>query len=174
MPSILIYRLFPDTQVAASGPLAGLTVRTSGAFAGYLIIFLLVLPLTQKLVGSTQALLTPVWTVTGTVVALGYDHKPDTRDWYHDNISIKLSRPPHEVAGNNIKLRIPFDKDNWPAVVLNIPDFGGVSVKLIEEYGDSMDIDEYTKTATIHAPLTISRFQPRHYSAAGLIGDSDD
>ena len=35
VPAILIYRYFPDTQVVASGPLAGLTVKASGAFAAY-------------------------------------------------------------------------------------------------------------------------------------------
>jgi hypothetical protein len=38
IPAILIYRLFPDTKVAVSGPLAGLTMKASGAFAAYVII----------------------------------------------------------------------------------------------------------------------------------------
>src|ERR1700690_2317258 len=39
-PSVLIYLIFPNTQVAASGPLAGLTIKASGAFAAYLIVLL--------------------------------------------------------------------------------------------------------------------------------------
>ena len=31
-PAVLIYWLFPNTPVAVSGPLSGLTVRTGGAF----------------------------------------------------------------------------------------------------------------------------------------------
>lgn len=36
IPSILIYKLFPDTKVSASGPFSGLNLKTSGAFAAYI------------------------------------------------------------------------------------------------------------------------------------------
>ena len=49
VPAILIYRYFPDTQVAASGPLAGLTVKASGAFAAYLVVFLLIFALVSPI-----------------------------------------------------------------------------------------------------------------------------
>ena len=38
IPLIVIYRLFPDTAVAVTGVLSGLTVRATGAFAAYLIL----------------------------------------------------------------------------------------------------------------------------------------
>src|SRR5215471_8392044 len=40
-PAVLIYWLFPNTPVAVSGPLSGLTVRTGGAFGAYLVVLLL-------------------------------------------------------------------------------------------------------------------------------------
>ncbi|MBK1724835.1 hypothetical protein [Thiocystis violacea] len=48
LPSVLIYRLFPDTKVAAEGPFRGLNVKTSGAFAAYVITVLLGVFLTSK------------------------------------------------------------------------------------------------------------------------------
>ena len=39
VPAVLIYRLFPNTRVSVSGPLAGLTLRARGAFAAYLVTF---------------------------------------------------------------------------------------------------------------------------------------
>ncbi len=39
VPSILLFKIFPNTSITTSGPLAGLTVRASGAFGGYLVIF---------------------------------------------------------------------------------------------------------------------------------------
>src|SRR5215469_5170360 len=41
VPAILIYRLFPNTPVVAAGPLAGLRTNASGAFAAYLIVFVI-------------------------------------------------------------------------------------------------------------------------------------
>lgn len=45
LPAILIYSLFPNSTVAVSGPLANLTVRATGAFAGYLVVFAATFPL---------------------------------------------------------------------------------------------------------------------------------
>jgi hypothetical protein len=44
LPAILIYWLFPDTKVTASGPLAELTVAASGAFAAFLIVLVVIAP----------------------------------------------------------------------------------------------------------------------------------
>jgi hypothetical protein len=41
IPAILIFRLFPETKVALSGPLQNLTVKTTGAFAAYVVTALL-------------------------------------------------------------------------------------------------------------------------------------
>lgn len=41
IPAILIFRLFPETKVAVSGPLQNLTVKTTGAFAAYVVTTLL-------------------------------------------------------------------------------------------------------------------------------------
>ena len=41
VPAILIYKLFPDTKVTVSGPLQGLSLNTSGAFAAYVATVLL-------------------------------------------------------------------------------------------------------------------------------------
>src|SRR5258707_4915716 len=57
VPSILIYTLFPNTAVAVSGPLANLTIRTTGAFAAYLIVFAMTYPLvdtTRNAIGGFQ------------------------------------------------------------------------------------------------------------------------
>ena len=35
VPAVVIFKLFPDTKVAVSGPLQKLTVKTSGAFGAY-------------------------------------------------------------------------------------------------------------------------------------------
>ena len=40
-PAIKIYKLFPDTKVGISGPLQGLDVKASGAFAAYVVTALL-------------------------------------------------------------------------------------------------------------------------------------
>ena len=76
VPAILIYRLFPNTSVAVSGPLAGLTVRAGGAFAAYLIVLTVIWNWTSnayELVGSS---LHPAWTIRGKLHVVSKDGTP--------------------------------------------------------------------------------------------------
>ena len=68
LPSILIYKIFPKTQVAISGPLSGLTINASGAFAAYLIVVLLAYSPVKKIYEMIGDLTHPTWTVRGTLV----------------------------------------------------------------------------------------------------------
>ena len=59
IPAIVIYLLFPKTEVVASGPLKGFKINTSGAFAAYFILLLMGIPMinsiyTQIIKGSNQ------------------------------------------------------------------------------------------------------------------------
>lgn len=45
IPSVIIYKIFPDTKIAVSGPLQGLTIKATGAFAAYLICCLVGYPI---------------------------------------------------------------------------------------------------------------------------------
>ena len=76
VPAIMIYRYFPETQVFASGPLAGLKIKTSGAFAAYLIVFLCIFLLvntTKDVIGSGMR---PYWEIRGKVKLVDENGKP--------------------------------------------------------------------------------------------------
>ncbi len=76
IPAILIYRLAPGNSVAVSGPLAGLTVKASGAFAAYLIVFVVIWNWTSnayELVGSAMH---PAWTIRGKLHVVSKEGTP--------------------------------------------------------------------------------------------------
>src|SRR5262249_29484138 len=75
IPAVLIYKLFPDTAVAVSGPLAALSVRASGAFAGYLAVFAATFILVLKFEPVISAFEHPFWTVYGKVTLIGKDDR---------------------------------------------------------------------------------------------------
>jgi len=76
VPAILIYRYFPNTQVAASGPLAGLTVKASGAFAAYLVVFLLIFGLVSPIKDVIGSGMRPFWEIRGKVKLVDENGKP--------------------------------------------------------------------------------------------------
>lgn len=67
IPAVLIYRLFPNTSVVANGPLSGLTLKSSGAFSVYIVVFLAISPFAYQTYGSIPTLLAQSWTIRGTI-----------------------------------------------------------------------------------------------------------
>jgi hypothetical protein len=79
LPAVLIYRLFPTTSVAASGPLANLTINASGAFAAYLIVFLIIMPMVNAIQNRIVGELRPSWEIRGQVQLVNQG-KPVSRE----------------------------------------------------------------------------------------------
>jgi hypothetical protein len=75
IPAVLIYSLFPSTTVAVSGPFANLTVKASGAFAAYLIVFAAVFTWLENAYYFVGSSLRPTWTISGNLNVIGKNGK---------------------------------------------------------------------------------------------------
>jgi len=74
IPAVIIYKLFPRTEVVAKGPFAGLTLNMSGAFAAYFILCLLAYTSWVSHAYSQLADLKRLsWTVKGTFSMVNTD-----------------------------------------------------------------------------------------------------
>jgi hypothetical protein len=85
-PALLIYWLFPNAPLVVNGPLAGLTIRTGGAFGAYLVVLLLTYGQLRVTDQSIASLESQFWTVEGTVQLVDSKEQPIrsrtwTRDW---------------------------------------------------------------------------------------------
>lgn len=67
IPTLVLYLILPPGEVAISGPFKGLTIRATGTFAAYLIIFLAAFPLVQYQNASMGSLLHPSWEISGRI-----------------------------------------------------------------------------------------------------------
>lgn len=67
IPAALIYRWFPDTKVNIAGPLGNLNMKSSGAFAAYIITVLLGFFLIQNTHQQIRDIAQPAWRVIGYV-----------------------------------------------------------------------------------------------------------
>lgn len=67
IPAIVIYRLFPDTKVALSGPLANLTMKSTGAFAAYIVVVSLGYFLIKNTHTIIAGMVQPMWTIKATL-----------------------------------------------------------------------------------------------------------
>ena len=124
VPAIMIYRYFPETQVFASGPLAGLKVKTSGAFAAYLIVFLCILLLvntTKDVIGSGMR---PYWEIRGKVKLVDENGKPISGEDLLKTIHVEVVPDPLGHERGKLTLKVPQDRGDLPDIYVVIPDWG--------------------------------------------------
>jgi hypothetical protein len=142
LPAILTFRLFPQTSVAVSGPFANLTVRASGAFAAYLIVFaatefFLVKTIRDDIDGWKHQVPRQFFTVQIPVEFIGVDGNKITNKNAIMNVlsSMKVETKPdqHEFGSAKITLRIvPFEAGRLPLVTLKINRFVDETIDLTD------------------------------------------
>jgi len=121
LPAILIYRLFPNTPLVATGPLAGLTIKTSGAFAAYLIIFLIIksqVDTTKDFIGGAMR---PYWEVSGELSLIDESGKEiEASDQVLDRMDVRTRPNILGHDGTTLTFKIPEDRaGQLPKVVIH-------------------------------------------------------
>jgi hypothetical protein len=126
IPAVLIYWMFPNTPVAVSGPLAGLTVKTGGAFGAYLVVLLLTYAQLDKINQSIGALGSQFWTVKAQVdLVAGPGEEPFKYADLVRKSEVETTPPWHMFNEYEVTLRIMEDRNGeLPIAVIKIPNFG--------------------------------------------------
>jgi hypothetical protein len=160
VPAIIIYRLFPNTAVAVSGPLAGLTVRASGAFAAYLILFVVAYPwLVSRAEDAISGFQHQFWTIRGQVKLEAKNGGPLESEALLKQIVLKTDPSPYRSDGDaesySIRMNVP-EEAELPTLIFEIPGFGRHTVDLMRSSSDiSISIDNYHKVMEIKTPIII-------------------
>ena len=159
MPSILIYKLFPKTRVSLSGPLKGLTMKATGAFAAYVIILLLGYTQIDIANNMINRLTIPpdetqLWTVETMVELRNYQNEVIEDDKLIKTTEISIQPDLILKSGKHIHLKLPKTVQNWPNHLIrySIPGFGENTFNLndIDE-----NLDYGNKILNISNPIII-------------------
>jgi hypothetical protein len=152
-PAVLIYWLFPNTPVAVSGPLSGLTVRTGGAFGAYLVVLLLTYGQLRTINQSIAMLESQFWNVRGTVQLVDSKARPFDSPDLLQKYMVVTKPDTHMFDKYEIKLRIVQEMDgSLPITVIKIPEFG--EHRIMWASGKK---DEFKRTITFTAPFKIQQ-----------------
>lgn len=158
VPSVIIYRLFPSTPVSVSGPLSGLTIRASGAFAAYLIVFLATFPLIMEINRNIQTMYTPVWTISGTVIVQdeeGEEVRLGPRD---TSLRVALEPDIVRLTGNQFSVVVPQVSRSLPALMVEYPGYGAQFVDPMNpRSGHVVHTDRSDRHIEITSPLVLRR-----------------
>ncbi|MBS1857423.1 MAG: hypothetical protein JST11_18790 [Acidobacteria bacterium] len=169
VPAVLIYRLFPGTGVTVSGPLSALSIRASGAFAAYVIVFLLMIPLLSKFQNTIGGFTRPVWTVTATIVPIDKDGKPVDAPYLVGSAKVTITPEVNRVNNKQVIMRIPVLGGDWPSVTVTIPQWGASDVPI--PFPQGTVIDQYSKEVTLRHPIQIRQVGGGQYGASSSQGN---
>jgi hypothetical protein len=160
VPAVVIYLIFPRTQLALTGPLNGLSIRSSGAFAAYLIVLLVTYPLLNQQNRNISGLYRPSWTISGRVIVqdeqgheISYDRtgqSPLTVSLRPDIVTMMDQR--------SFRVTVPEIDHRVPAILLTYEGYGTQAVDPSSpQAGQHVTIDPVERNIEITSPLVIRR-----------------
>lgn len=184
IPALVIYRLFPDTKISAKGTLSKWDVKTTGAFAGYIITVVLGYFLVQNTHQLIAQINNPYWTIKAKVQLQNEDGTP-----YHsinsskslvDTLEVFISPHLQRVKYGTAHLIIPGHKSDWDKtdIKFEIPGYGYHTINL-NEATQNARVDLYSLSAELLDPIVIvmDRQMAEGYSsnnATPLLPATDD
>ncbi len=155
IPAVVIYRLFPNTTVAANGPLSGLTLKSSGAFSVYVVVFLVMAPFAYKTYGQLAILTHPSWTVSGNIVLQGADGREIDDLQTIKSVSVSLDPQLIQLDGENFQVKVLQNDDGVPRLTFNVGDIGSSTVDVDNPGALKVSRDAQTMTIRILTPVTV-------------------
>jgi len=156
IPAIVLYRMFPDTKVSATGVLSNLNFKTTGAFAAYVITVSLGYFLVQNTHQLIAQVSSPVWTLKTEVELLNLDNSQYINKDFLETLTVSIDPELHRVSGNTVLLKLPGTKKSWETTQLkfDIPKFGFTLID-IAAISENAEIDDYNLMIKRTDPIKI-------------------
>lgn len=158
IPAILIYRIFPDTKVAVSGPLQALSIRASGAFAAYLIVFLATYPLIDEMNRNLASMYDRQWIVRGNIVARDEQGREIRLPEGGQPLTVGMRPDIVTLRGTRFEIIVPERDNRIPGLFIAYPGFATHWFEVGRlERDPNVRIDRRRREIEITAPLNLQR-----------------
>ena len=154
IPAIVIYSRFPNTAVAASGVLANLTVKAGGAFAAYLIIFVVAKPLIDQIEVVLDE--EQVWTILGHIKFVDENGREIRNSLLVNNLTVELKPGEHDIWQDGFRLRVLKRDNQLPHVTLHAPNYVDGNIDP-SDTPEIRKIDNFQHTIELNTPVEIRR-----------------
>lgn len=156
IPSVVIYRMFPDTKVSATGVLSNLNFKTTGAFAAYVVtvfISFIILQNTNHLIANIN---NPSWTLKANVELLNMDGTPYQNNELLETLAVSIDPRLQKISAGKVTLTLPGDKKSWDTtnIKFEIPHFG-YKIMDISEASDQAIVDDKKLIIKLNNPISI-------------------
>ena len=164
IPSILIYKIFPDTSVSTSGSLANFKINSSGAFAAYLatvLIGIYALSDTQSRILNIKNPVAPTWTITGNLELRDFYNKIVNKPVLFDQVCVSIKPEIFTSANGDIHFKIPGTNEGQVPqrmITIDVTGFGRGKINLTSikpNNSDEVSIDYENKIIGFKKPIVI-------------------
>jgi hypothetical protein len=159
VPAVVLFRLFPDTKVAVSGPLQNLTLNATGAFAAYVVTVGLGYFVVQNVEDQIKELTTAkVWTVEVPVQLVDSGRKPITISGRitGNDTNFDFDQSLYSEAGGKIFIEVPIENERWRTILVTKAGFQSSEVAL----QSLIDTNDPTKVKINWAKRSIEVLEP--------------
>lgn len=166
IPAWLTFRITPNQSLGLNGPLQGLTLQATGAFAAYLVV-LLTITLFASSIGYSimgRAIADSTWTIHGRVKLENAEGATANSPPNLEKFAIRIAPTPNVIDQFNLSLKIPIADNRRPVIYVDIPDWGGGRVSL--EDPSLYEEDRLNRTIKLKG-VVILREQPKERSIIG-------
>ena len=161
VPALVIYKLFPDTTITTTGTLSGWKVKTTGAFAGYIITVVLGYFLVQNTHQLIAQMNSPYWDISAKVELLNEDGTPyrikrSKNNSLIDTLQVQIDPKLQRVNSGTVHLIIPGHRAEWEKrdLKFEIPNYGYTLINLKNASKNAI-IDNYSLSMELLKPIKI-------------------
>jgi hypothetical protein len=164
VPATIIFKLFPDTKVSVTGPLQNLSLKTTGAFAAYVVTAILGFMLIQNVIRQIDLMASTTWTVVVPVKLMDGNNNPLAQP---ATVSFIVNFDPnlYRTGDQNVYVTFPQSRSgDWPTLHFGLPGFenGKLDVQQVIDGKDAKvaEIDAAARRITIKRPVTLTALAP--------------
>jgi hypothetical protein len=161
VPAILIFLVFPKTDMVAQGPLQGLSIRAGGAFGAYLVVLLVLIGWMSS---SDIFKATRSWRVMADVVIKNKEGRVvDARALDKDALSVSYVPASHEtyLQRNKFRIYVTATEINGaiPTMTITYSGVGNATLNLDDlDDGVKVSRDDIRNRYKVLTPLVIEPF----------------
>jgi hypothetical protein len=151
--------MFPDTRVSVSGPLQNLSLRTTGAFAAYVVTAVLGFVLIQNVIRQIDMMASSTWTLAVPIQLVDTNRKLLAQRAAVDFVNFKpdLYRPGETLVYVTLPHRVGSD---WPTLHFGVQGFesGVLDVQqIVDDKGAKIaEIDAAARRIVVKRPVTLT------------------
>jgi hypothetical protein len=160
--AVVIHHLAPDKEITARGPLHGLNIKAHGPFVVYLVVLLGSAAIWWKAFDVTIGMSKTKWTVTARVSLIDRQQNPVAADTARQmqRMHVKFDFPQAIVSGyDRISVQVPGNIQNWPDLVIHVPEFGERIIYLNDLSTRAAKIDHSTATVELDDVIVVTERQ---------------